>query len=88
MMKENPMWNFSSRCASKNAQGCIKLVGKFCKLKRSRPHEITTDLVIDIRGYLEEAARELEKADVRMTGEKKLVKVAQIGIRNCIRNLI
>ena len=88
MMKENPVWNFSSRYASKNAQGCINLVGKFCKLKRSRPHEITTDLVRDIRGYMEEAARELEKADVRMTGEKKLVKVAQIGIRNCIRNLI
>ena len=37
---------------------------------------------------MEEAARKLENVEVKTEGEKKVVKMALMGIKNCIRSLM
>ena len=87
MMERNPMRNFSSRSVSENAQNCTYLARKFWELKQTRSDEISPNLANDVGCYMVEAAGELENAEVRTEGEKKMVKIALIGIKNCIRSL-
>ena len=49
--------------------------------------KITSDLENNVGCYMVEAARKLENVEVRIDGEKKTVKIALIGIKNCIRSL-
>ena len=82
------MRNFTSRCVSENAQNCTFLARKLWELKQSRPDEITPNLTFDVGSYMMEAARKLENAEVKTMEEKNLVKVAQISMRDCIRNFL
>ena len=88
MMERNPMRKFSSRSVSENAQNCTYLARKFWELKQSRPDKIRPNLVLDVGSYMTEAARKLENAEVKTVDEKNLVKVAQISMRDCIRNFL
>ena len=88
MMERNPMRNCSSRSVSENAQNCTYLARKFWELKQSRPDEIRPNLALDVGSYMIEAARNLGNAEVKSVDEKNLVKVAQISMRDCIRNFL
>ena len=87
MMKRNPVRNFGARCVARNAQDCVNLARKYWELKRS--HQlIPSNLIDDVGCYMVEAARELGNVEVKTEGEKKVVKIALMGIINCIRSLI
>ena len=81
------MRNFGARCVARNARDCVNLAGKYWELKRSH-RSIPSKLIDDVGYYMVEAARELENVEVKTEGEKKVVKIALMGIRNCICNLI
>ena len=81
------MRNFGARCVARNAQDCVNLARKYWELKRS--HQlIPSNLIDDVGCYMVEAARELGNVEVKTEGEKKVVKIALMGIINCIRSLI
>ena len=87
MMEENPVRDFRFKSSFQNALDFIKLLEKYYELKRSQADEVPTRVILNVGCYMVEAARELENAEVRTEGEKMMVEIAQIGIKDCIRSL-
>ena len=88
MMEENPVRDFRFKSSFQNALDFIKLLEKYYELKRSQADEVPSRVILNVGCYMVEAARELENAEVRTEGEKMMVEIAQIGIKDCIRTIL